>query len=198
MNPWNFFDQRVCLTTKRQEWKIAQVEFARVGLEVEKFLSINDIGPHQSFSRSVRYILINAYESGAHRLLHLEDDCVFRDYSHLEKALSELPEDWDVVYLGANILCEPERFSEHLFKVTRCWTTHAIGYNRKVLPWLLEHQPGFSERMFDNWLGDNLHQLNAYIVAPMVAWQRPHESSIWGRYDDYTEIFDNSAALLVE
>jgi hypothetical protein len=200
MSVWQFFQRRVCLTTLPSEWVIGAREFARVGLDVERFQSLPDIGPHQSFNKSEREILCQFYLSDAQTLLHFEDDCVFRDLSHLPQALGELPDDWDIVYLGANLVCwndgepAPERHSEHLWRVKAAWTTHAIGYNRKCVYELLAKQPAFSEIMFDNWLSTRLPELNAYCVAPMVAYQRPRVSSIWqrGYIDDYTEIFQES------
>lgn len=201
---WSFFEKRVCLTTLPDEWEIGLREFQRVGLEVERFQSLPDIGPHQSFSKSVREILCQFYLSEAKTLLHVEDDCVFRDLDHLDKALSELPEDWDIVYLGANLICwnngepEPERYSDHLSRVRAAWTTHAIGYNRKCVHEIITRQPNFSEQMFDQYLSNRLHEFNAYCVAPMVAYQRPRVSSIWQRdyVDDYTPIFEASDARL--
>lgn len=198
---WSFFQRKVVLTSDDVQWTQAQEEFVKAGItSYEKFnaLPMDDneiLGPHQSFSGSVRQILRDFLASDSTTLLMLEEDCIFRDLSHLEGAFSELPDDWDVLYLGANLLLwnqdppPPERVSEHLFRVRAAWTTHAIGYNKKVVPYLLENQPGLSEQMFDNYLSDHLPNLNAYVVAPMVAYQRPHVSSIWGRYDDYTDIF---------
>jgi hypothetical protein len=199
---WSFFQRRVCLTNDPSEWAIAQHEFARVGLEVEKYQAVKEIGPHQSFSHSERNILLEFLHSDADTLLHLEDDVVFRDLGHLDQALSELPDDWDIVYLGANLVCWnngepwPERYSEHLFRVKCAWTTHAIAYNKKCVRRLLEKQPEFSAQMFDNYLSDRLSELNAFCVAPMVAYQRPRVSSIWSRFDDYTPIFEASEARL--
>lgn len=195
---FDFFSRKTVLTCDDVEWCSFQNEAARVGLDgYQKFEALPDIGPHQSFNRSTRKILIDFYESRAERLLFLEDDCVFREMGHLENALAELPADWDIVYLGANLLNgTPERYSDHLFRVFSAWTTHAIGYNRKVVPFILENQPGFSERMFDNFLSDALPNLNAYVIAPMVAYQRPHVSAIWNRYDDYTPIFEQSQERL--
>lgn len=208
MSGWRFFDRRVCLTLG-PEWPIACREFERVGLtDVWRFdaLPIDDdkiLGPHQSFSASVRRILEDFMVSGARSLLHLEDDVVFRDHAHLQQALSELPDDWDVVYLGANLLCwnrdddpQPERYSEHLFRVHQAWCTHAIGFSRRVVPFILENQPDFSSQMIDNWISAQLPRLNAFVVAPMVAYQRPHHSAIWNRFDDYSEIFDRSGERL--
>lgn len=198
---WSFFNRKICLTNDEAEWQIAQVEFNRVGLEVEKFQAVKEIGPHQSFSHSEREILLDFLHSDAQTLLHLEDDCIFRDLGHLPQAVNELPEDWDILYLGANLIQwgdspDPERYSEHLFRVRAAWTTHAIAYNKKCVRGILEKQPMFSEKMFDNFLSDLLPELNAFIVAPMVAYQRPRISSIWDRYDDYTPIFEASDARL--
>ena len=200
---WNFFTRRVCLTNDPAEWQIAQAEFNRVGLEVEKFQAVKEIGPHQSFSHSEREILLDFLHSDAETLLHLEDDCVFRDLSLLPTALLQLPQDWDIVYLGANLVLWnngepwPERYSDHLFRVKCAWTTHAIAYNKKCIRMILEKQPEFSVRMFDNYLSDRLPELQAFCVAPMVAYQRPRFSSIWSRETDYDDVFSESARRLL-
>lgn len=208
MSKWDFFDKKICLTTHEDEWNKGLAEFQKVGLQVEKFqsLPIDDdqiLGPHQSFSGSMRQILTEFLESDAKTLLHVEDDCEFKELWHLEYALHQLPGDWDIVYLGANLVLweqekplPPQRFSSRLFRVFGAWATHAVGFNKKVVPFLLENQPGLSERMFDNWMSSQLPHLNAYVVAPMVAYQRARHSSIWGRFDDYTEIFRESDRML--
>lgn len=193
MNPFALFQRKTCLTCNPAEWEIGHAELLRVGLDgVIKFDAIPDIGPHQSFNKSTRQILSDFNESSDETLLFLEDDVTFRNLDHLEQSLSELPADWDIVYLGANLLNgEPERYSEHLFRVKSAWTTHAIGYNKRVISFLLESQPGLSEMMFDNYLGGVLPALNAFVVAPMVAYQRPRLSSLWikDEVDGYTDIF---------
>lgn len=204
MNPWQFFDRKICLTVQDHEWRKACNEFERVGLHgVERFQAVKEIGPHQSFSHSERNILLDFYHSSAETLLHLEDDVQFRSTEHLEPAIKELPNDWDVWYLGANLVlqpgfgaCIPVRHSEHLFKIDAAWTTHAIAYNKKCIHEILAKQPGFSERMFDNYLSDRLPELNAFVVAPMIAWQRPHMSLIWNRETDYNDVFEQSEEKL--
>lgn len=198
MNPFSLFTRRVCLTLG-PDWPLACEEFERVGLDhVWRFDALPDIGPHQSFNRSTRRILSDFAMSGSDTLLFLEDDVVFRDLGHLESALSELPADWDIVYLGANLLNgQPERYSEHLFRVKSAWTTHAIGYNKKVIPFLLDNQPDANAEMFDNALSRWLPDLQAFVVAPMVAYQRFHKSTIWQTTEDYTPHFEASDARLI-
>lgn len=195
---WTFFQRITCLTLG-PDWPIACAEFERVGLEyVWRFDALPDIGPHQSFNRSTRRILSDFCMSESETLLFLEDDVVFRDLGHLEIALNELPADWDICYLGANLLNgQPKRYSEHLFRVKSAWTTHAIGYNKKVIPFLLENQPAVGAEMYDNALSRWLPNLNAFVVAPMVAYQRFHKSSIWQTTEDYTPHFEASDARLI-
>lgn len=195
---WEYFERKVCLTNDPAEWDKALAEFNRVGLDVQKFQALPHIGPHQSFNASTRKILIDFLESENERLLFLEDDCVFKEYGHLETALKELPTDWDVVYLGANIQDErPVKITDHIYRVRGAWTTHCIGYNKKAIPFILENQPGFSAQMYDNWLSGQYKKLNTYVVNPMIAWQRPRYSSIWKEEVDYNEHFINSQNKLI-
>lgn len=197
---WSFFDRKICLSLTDAEWEKGREEFYRVGLYgVQRFQAVKEIGPHESFSHSEREILLDFYHSPAQKLLHLEDDCQFRDLNHLGVALAELPRTWDILYLGANLLMwndgnepQPERVSDHLFRIKGAWTTHAIAYNKKCVVEILAKQPEFSVQMFDQYLSSRLGEFQAYVVAPMVAYQRPRHSSIWDRHDDYTPIFEES------
>lgn len=199
---WSFFHRVICLSASDSEYALAQAEFDRVGLTVQKYPAVKEIGPHQSFSHSERNILLDFLFSEDSRLLHLEDDVVFRNLDHLPQALAELPDDWDILYLGANLVCwnngepAPERYSPHLFRVRAAWTTHAIAYHKRCVRRILEGQPSFDAQMFDNYLSTRLPELNAYCVAPMVAWQRPRHSTIWGRETDYDEVFQLSEVRL--
>lgn len=200
---WDFFQRRTCLALD-EDWPIICQELERVGMaDVWRFrpLDINEehgiFGVHQSFNASTKRMLSDFMDSDTATCLILEGDCIFKDISQVEAGLNELPIDWDLVYLGANIRePAPERISEHVFRVRDAWTTHAIGYSRRVVPFLLENQPGFSEEMYDNWLGRQLPNLNAYVISPMVAWQRPHYSGIWGREVNYDDIFVESQRKL--
>jgi len=197
MNAFDFFPLKICLTTGGQEWQKAQVEFKIWGIYAEQFNAVPAIGPHQSFNLGVKAILQKFFDSGAHSLLFLEDDVHFVNMDHLWPALTELPEDWDVFYLGCNIRGDVTRVSSHLWKVTDAWTTHAVAYTRPIVKWILENYPNESEVMYDNWLGANLHRFNAYVCKPMCAVQRSRVSGIWGCYTDYSQVFKESEGKLV-
>ena len=172
------FDRIVCLTMGGHEWDIGKAEFDSVGINAQKFIALEDIGPHQSFNTSTYKILKDFYDSDNNTLLFLEDDCDFRNLSHLTSALKELPDQFDILYLGGNIREDkPERYSRYLYKAKNIWTTHCVAYRKPIVKFILENHPDKSEQMFDNWLANNLSQFNGFIVAPMVAYQRPRTSA---------------------
>lgn len=169
-------------------------------MEVEPFHSIPADQPNKSFCLSQYAMLKRFLETEGKTLLTFEDDVIFQDLQHFEAACSELPAEWDMVYLGANITdmvfgikeYPPVRYSEHLYQVKRAWTTHAVGYSRKMADIIVRHYPVQEFNMFDNWLNENiLPHYKCFLINPMVAWQRPGISDLWGGVDtDYTGAFE--------
>jgi len=198
----SFFPFKVCLNhpIATERWGLSLGEFKRIGLtNVVRFEALPSIGPHQSFNRSVKTILEVFNRSPYDRLLFLEDDVTFVKLDHIEQAVEELPEDWDLLYFGANILHtepKPTRYSTHLCRIYSGWTTHALAFNKKCITFILENLPGESEQMFDNWLSGNLTRLNSYIVSPMAAYQRPGHSLIWDTTTNYDLVFTGSDKIL--
>jgi len=197
-NVWDFFEVRYCLNqdSRPDRWIQATEEFERVGLEVERFASIPADSAVKSFCLSQYAMLKSFLASGKGVLLTLEDDAVFRGLSHLRAVLDHLPIDWDILFLGANITDmvtgirehPPVRHSEHLYRVYHAWTTHAVAYSRGIAERIIREYDGIS--MYDAWLSERiLPTCKAYLVNPMVAWQRPGKSDLWGQDTDYTGAF---------
>lgn len=202
---WTVFDMRVLLNRPdaTQRWADSLLELNRAGLyNVLRFAALPAIGPHQSFNASVNAIVKAFYNGKGETLLFMEDDIQFRELKHLNAAINELPLDWDILYLGANLWGEqigarPERFSPHLCRIYGAWTTHCVAINRRVAKFIIENQPGTSEGMVDSWLSSNLYLFKAFCVTPMIAYQRPDKSYIWGHNVDYTPVFEQSDLLLL-
>lgn len=204
---WNLGEVKFCLNqeSRPDRWSQAQEEFCRVGLtDVQRFLSIPADQPNQSFCLS-QYAMLKAFlATGAKTAILFEDDVVFGNLDYLESAIGELPTDWrdswDILYLGANITDmvfgikenPPTRYSEHLWRVERAWTSHAIAYDRKVAEYIVEYYPVHTFNMYDNWLSEKvLQEFECFLVNPMVAFQRPGKSDLWGGIQtDYTGAFE--------
>lgn len=197
---WQFFDRRVLLTVKKRKsgkpsrLPIVKKELQRVGLiDYETFYAVDAIGPHQSFTLSQKQILTDFIKSDNKVLLTLEDDVEFKNLQPLKDALQDISLNnikWDVLYLGGNLLqgrvLEKRR---SLCRVCNVWTTHAVAYTRLAAASLLQHFPNENETMYDTYLGAMLRSMRAYMVNPMVAFQRPEFSEIWGNEVNYTILF---------
>jgi hypothetical protein len=180
------------LTTKKSKMlDSALKEMHRNSLSGEVVYAVIHEDSKTSFNLSMQKIM----NSTDGVLLLFEDDVEIRDFSHFEDAVSQLPSDWELCYLGANLVAPIEKYSENLYKTFGAWTTHAVIYNN---PKELCKAYTDTSIMFDDWLKTNIHPRgNTYIIKPMIAWQKPHKSDLWNGYVDYTRIFDDSAAKLI-
>jgi GR25 family glycosyltransferase involved in LPS biosynthesis len=133
-------------------------------------------------------------------LLILEDDVVFEPgaLKILKKAISQLPDDWDLMYLGTNVKTPATRHSANLFHVTYgVHATHSVLYSHKGREVLLRlyHQAGDEamEIPFDHWLYvKGLNLMNCYVVWPMIAFQCSNYSDLRLDYMDYRgEMIEN-------
>ena len=126
-----------------------------------------------------------------------EDDVIFEDgwQEVYEKAFSQLPEDWDLLYLGANVKTPALRYSENLFKITggvHC--THAILYSDKGRKRVLDVWDLSEFHQIDHWMymrGQGL--LECYVVSPLIAFQRASYSDVRMKWFDYRgEMIENA------
>ena len=163
----------------------------RHGIIPDVVYALEDSDPKRSFNRSMKHIM----ETSSEMLMLFEDDILLKENNHIDKAISQLPKDWDLCYLGANIIGPVERYSDNLFRIYGAWTTHAVIYRN---PQEIGKAYNDTSYMFDAWLNENIvSKGNSYIISPMVAWQVVHKSDLWGHIADYTRIFDDSANKLV-
>lgn len=203
---------KLCLTlperTDRQE--LARGEFRVQGMNVDFFDAIYDSDRLQSFNRSYYRMVITALNTIEHfeadsgkpiyisHALFFEDDVVFGNCSHLPYAFEQLPADWDVLYLGANVTNGPLlKYSKYLCVPSAAWTTHAIAMSHRVMQYIIDKFDPLSGRMFDDWLStDVLPHFNCFIVNPMCCTQRPGRSDLWNCNTDYTDCFEKGNKMM--
>ena len=128
-----------------------------------------------------------------------EDDCVLlQPWSVAENAMKQLPEDWDLLYLGATLMNPIERYSENLFRLKTAYCAHAIIYNSKrVVDYILNNYQRFFRNSPERntldvfYFTEIQEKFNCYIVSPLVATQRPGFSDIENMNVDYTQIINH-------
>lgn len=203
----------LCITLG-PDWPLAQQEFERVGLKVEKFDAICEDNRVLSFNKSV-YGCMKLAEG--QDLLLFEDDVVFDPTPSIN--LKNVPEGFMTVQLGCNILgfdttilhnlerdrannivdfdkkwYEPTYHSREFAKLNSCTQSHATLYSAECVKYIIENFKFVTDEykregceIFDDWLRRHvLPQGRSYVFRPMIAFQRPRWSEIWNCESNYT------------
>lgn len=135
-------------------------------------ISSKHVGMHLS-----HYMLWSAlYMSRVSSAIILEDDAVFESgwRSVFDSESSNVPEDWDVVYIGnCCVSGRPQRhISGRVYEVKYPLCTHAYMVNNKALPVLLENMQKVWAPIDLALMFDALPKLRVYTILPSLASQR--------------------------
>lgn len=185
------FPNVICLNLEHRgdRREASKEEFQKAGLQV-KFFRANK-GGAAGFCRSM-FNIFNSFETDT---FVFEDDIQFvNDLSVFDLAYAELPDDWDMIYLGANVREPLQRHSLHLLRLKNAWTSHAVGYSAKMLAVLRDKWDGHLRHpyIYDEWAREFiLPNYKCYITDPMLATQRFSYSDITKQDADYSCITES-------
>jgi hypothetical protein len=117
-----------------------------------------------------------------------EDDIKFlTDISVATEAMTELPSDWDILYLGCSPQAPQEQYSPHLFKITKALTTHAMIWNVRengALEYCLTADDEYRIGKWDVFLMNEVQpKFNCFCTYPMVCTQADFQSDTCRRSD---------------
>ncbi len=127
---------------------------------------------------SHRRIMEEIKDKGNGTTLILEDDCDFNEKVLIfSKYLRELPEDWDLLYLGGINQDAPESYSDHLDLAKNILQTHAYIIKDKFIPILLETLTNHRWKV-DIVFSEAIKRGKCFICNPPIAVQRESYSDI--------------------
>ena len=176
-----------------ERWADVQKEFDRIGMPAKRVSAVIST-PYKRGWEGCRdshiKTLIDIDMSGEMGLV-FEDDVVFlcekEDFwDNFSKAVNELPHDWDALYLGASPQEPQERYSPHLYRLSRAWTTHAILWNHKGLTinTIITDSNNHKIGKWDVYLSDVIMPgYNIFVTSPMLCTQRQYQSDTCTRSD---------------
>ncbi len=200
-----FFDIVVCLTQKDRPDRgiMFEQECEKHGIKSELFYAIKDIDPKISFCKSQHRMLECLLTQPGDKFLCLEDDVEFQNMEKFEQVIQQLPDDWEMLYLGANVKPYPEfipaeYYSPNLRVIKSAFCTHAVAYRRSLVEEIVRTYEYKEGQLFDTWL--DIHILKTrpvYISCPMLAIQKPVNSTLWNRTVDYGDIWVGSNDYLI-
>ena len=223
-NPFDYFDKIFCinLDDRKDRWEKCLNKFSLLGIKdkVERLSAVNlsnltDIDPktrgRAGCALSHAKILRKAKELNLDNYLVLEDDfdlCYSPEdcLESLRLSLKELPENWNILYLGGNLTDEYgtfplEKFTDNLFKLNSCHTTHSFAVNSNFYDPLDKELP--TEGNVFDWLPEKqaidvhfskniLRDSQSFIPQKMLFIQHADFSDIENNYYDYVDWMKNN------
>jgi GR25 family glycosyltransferase involved in LPS biosynthesis len=123
-----------------------------------------------------------------------EDDCLLLEpWELVSRAMSQLPPNWDALWLGATLQKPLIRHSENLYRLHSGHALHAVIYNSKeMVYYMINNFTRDRYKVLDVLTAYHAQkQFNCFITYPICATQRSCMSDINGRFlDNYNLIID--------
>lgn len=189
----NHFDKiyLVNLPARRDRYWISTWELSKYSIPFETVRAIAHPDGREGLYQTMRILFEQAVDKQYKRILVFEDDLkiVGPMDQVMGKCVAQLPEDFDLFYLGCNLARRPSHFySENLLPVTRALSTHAVAYSLEAMKRILS-LPKFLP--VDLLYADVIQQAGrCYCACPMLVTQYPGFSDIEKRQTDWTHALD--------
>ena len=189
---WSMIKSFYCLNLDKNpgRWQKCIPEFIKVGIDyVDQIVTHADEGDarYLSFNKAHYDAIKRGYDTGEPFCI-FEDDIAFDDifWKRIEEASHQLPENWDLLYLGANITGSdtmqwqmPMKATSNLCRLFNAWMTHAIVYSNAGAKWVLDNFNPDTFPVYDEWLRVNaMPNREVYITNPMICYQVPGYSDV--------------------
>lgn len=183
-----YFDRIVVINLPHRKDRLIEVteEMDKYGIEFELVDGIKNDNGAEGLRQTVENIFLESIEAGHRRILIFEDDCQFvHDPTEvMNNAVKELPENWHILYLGAQCTNGfKRRQSSALLQLDMAFATHAWALSLQGMKEIISIG---LEAPIDNSIVSSIQPLQqCYITYPLLATQRPGMSSIGNTWIDW-------------
>lgn len=184
----SIFKQAILINLDRRQDRLEQfdAQAKALGIEYERFQAIESTDPVLGCKLSHVAALMKCEGDS---IFIFEDDAVFVDnfQEELEKSLAALPDDWDMVYLGAHLL-KSERVNDRWRRSLECSSTHAYLVKASIITKLVEAALGYKGHIDVAFSG--LHKdLKVYAARPTLVYQGASYSDLQKCEVDYKYLY---------
>jgi len=180
----NFFDEVYVINLphridRRQEMND---ELGRHGIPFTIFEATQDENGVKGLVETMKRLFRHALEKRQNNVLVFEDDASFlvsNPVAFLSEVLPQLPKNYQLFFLGLNLLSKPIRMSENILKVIDSYSTHAIAYSAEGMRFALERLESVPLMPYDIFVRQEILGCGlSYCTFPMMATQRVSYSDI--------------------
>lgn len=185
----DFFDRIVVINLPERKDRLIEVteEMDKYNIPFELVDGIKCDNGAEGLRQTVENIFVESIEVGHKRILIFEDDCLFvHDPTEvMNNAVKELPENWHILYLGAQCINGfKRRQSSALLQLDNAYATHAWGLSLQGMKEIIS---AGLEAPIDNSIVSTIQPLQqCFITYPLLATQRAGESNIGGTWIDWS------------
>lgn len=184
----NIFKQSVLINLDSRPDRLERfdAQAKALGINYERFQAIESTNPVLGCKLSHIAALMKCKGDS---IFIFEDDSVFVDnfWEELDKSLAVLPDDWDMVYLGAHIL-RTEIVNDRWRRSIECSSTHAYLVKASVITKLIDR--AMTHKGHVDVAYSTLHnELKAYIARPTLISQEAGFSDIQKVEVDYNYLY---------
>jgi GR25 family glycosyltransferase involved in LPS biosynthesis len=176
------------LDRRADRWVVVREELNSYGFSLTRFPSIDTKPGWRGCASSHLSIMEQAKNEVAY--ITWEDDVQFlydKDTTDfiLNKALQQIPSDWDALFLGASPQEPQERYSDNLFRLKNAFCTHAILWHNRpngATEYILRNKDRIEK--IDVFLSQEIFPIfNCYLVYPLLISQHQTQSDCCTRSD---------------
>jgi GR25 family glycosyltransferase involved in LPS biosynthesis len=186
----------ICLNliSRPDRWELAQKEFERQNLQVDRFLAIPNDDRFLSFNLSQQAILRHIVNTNEETIV-FEDDVKFVN-DNMQNVLNTAPQNWQMLYLSGHVLRPLKKINKEWWRCKHTHTTHSVIYKPETAQYILDQYDPFKSGIYDDFLLRCMQpKINAYICKPFITTQRPGYSDLWQTETDYGIIHTESKLL---
>lgn len=118
-----------------------------------------------------------------------EDDSMFvEDFqTKFEQAMATVPDDWEMLYLGAHLL-QSEKVNDQWVRSLECSSTHAYAVKAHLIPRLIKQAMAMDGHI-DVAFSDLHKEIKAYAARPTLVYQGASYSDLQGVDVDYKYLY---------
>jgi GR25 family glycosyltransferase involved in LPS biosynthesis len=132
-------------------------------------------------------LLNKSIKNNEKSLFIFEDDVEFSESFNedLHRALNVVPDNFDMLYLGASHHLKPELVKDNLYKISHSYTAHALCIKSNLFAPLRDTISNNKNLPVDVIYALVQPQVNAFAIYPHLAWQFNSYSDIQNKFVDY-------------
>jgi glycosyl transferase family 25 len=184
----DYFRKAILINLDRRTDRLEQFDkqAKELGIIYDRLTAVESFNP--MFGCNLSHIAaLSKYDCDV--IFIFEDDALFvEDFqAKFDQAMRNVPDDWDMLYLGAHLL-QKEPYNDYWVRSLECSSTHAYAVRGPIKDRLIKE--GMTTARHIDVSYATLHkEIKAYAARPTLVYQGKSYSDLQGQEMDYTYLY---------